>query len=171
MNEIADRTPSPSSPLWSHTEVEALVTPSGRALAIFEVVMRHKQLAWVATGTAVAIVWSRARDYCVTVNGVVINDGTSADILDTVKRLAAELDVARLQPTLTARPYEQFGFWADVQNGRFMHYPMGTDGGWDEDPAEVEFVCQHMLDRVNADFGTAFTMDDFEDDVECTCVG
>jgi hypothetical protein len=132
-----------------------------------EVVMRHKQLAWVAKGTTVAIVWSSARDYCLTVNGVEINDGTSADILDTLKQLAAELEVARLQPTTTARVHAQFGYWADVQKGRFKHYPMYTDGSWYDDPLEVEYACQHMLDQVNADFGTTFTMDDFEEGDEC----
>jgi recombination protein RecA len=72
-------------------------------------------------------------------------------------------------PTPTARRYDQFCFWADVQDGHFMCYAMYTDGGYDEDPGEVEFACQHMIDRVNADFGTTFTMDDFSEGDPCTC--
>ena len=80
-----------------------------------------------------------------------------------------DLDVPRLQPTPTARAYEQFGFWADVQGGHLVSYVMYADGGWDEDPAGVEFACQHMVDRVNADFGTTFAMDDFDESEACTC--
>ena len=167
MKDTVDPTPLAVLAALSSTEVEALITPSGRALAILEVVKRRKQLAWVAKGTTVAIVWSSARDYGVTVNGVEIKAGTSADILDTLKQLAAELEVARLQPTPTARVHAQFGCWADVQNGRFMYYPMYTDGDWYTEPLEVEYACQHMLNQVNADFGTEFTMDDFEEGDEC----
>ena len=38
-----------------------------------------------------------------------------------------------------------------------------------ENPSAVEFACQHMLDLVNADFGTEFTMDEFQVETECTC--
>ncbi len=72
-------------------------------------------------------------------------------------------------PTPTARCYKQFGFWADVQNGYFMCYAMHADGGWDEDPSEVLFACQHMLELVNAAFGTTFTMDSFDESDACTC--
>jgi hypothetical protein len=45
---------------------------------------------------------------------------------------------------------------------------MYLDGSWYEEPVRVEYTCQHVLERVNADFGTAFTLDDFEEgDCEC----
>ncbi len=154
MTETVDPTPLAVLAALSNTDVEALITPSGRALAILEVVMRHKQLAWVAKGTTVAIVWSRERDYGVTVNGVEIKAGTSADIMDTLRQLAAELEVARLQPTPTARDYgEWHGVWVDVQEGRLVCYPKFTDGGWQEDAVEVEFTCQHMLDLAPGKLG------------------
>lgn len=73
-------------------------------------------------------------------------------------------------PTPTARYYNQFGFWADIQDGLFLCYAAHADGGWDADPSAVEFACQHMLDRVNADFGTKLTMEDFDDSDSCICV-
>ncbi len=167
MKDTVDPTPLAVLAALSNTAVEALSAPRRRALAIFKAAMRHKGLAWHAKGTAVAILWCGAGDYCVTVDGVQIDKGSRGATLETVKRLVAELDVASFQPTTTARAHAQFGYWADVQNGRFMHYPMYTDGDWYEEPLEVEYACQHMLDHVNADFGTTFTMDDFEEDDEC----
>jgi hypothetical protein len=52
-----------------------------------------------------------------------------------------------------------------------MFYAMHADGGYDADPFAVEFACQHMIDRVNADFGTTFTLDDFQKNDDCTCAG
>jgi hypothetical protein len=101
--------------------------------------------------------------YLVTVDGAQMSMGVVAVLLASVKRLVAELELPQLKPTPTAHFYRQFGFWADVQEGRFMHYPTYTRGGWDAEPIEVEYACSHMLERVNKDFGTDFDMDDFEE--------
>ena len=135
-----------------------------RALALFIAASRHIKVEWQANGTAVALLSYNGGEYGVTVDGVKCAEGTLGALLDTVKQLSAVLEVP---PTPTARPYEQWGFWADMQDGHLVHYPMYNDGGWDEEPTGVEFACQHLIDRVNADFGTAFTLDDFEEDCNC----
>ena len=136
-----------------------------RALALFIAASRHIKVEWQANGTTVALLSYNGGDYGVTVDGVKSAEGTLGAILDTVKQLSAALEVP---PTPTARAYKQFGFWADVQAGYLVHYVMFADGGWDEEPLRVEYACQHMLERVNADFGTNFTMDDFEEG-DCNC--
>ncbi len=93
-------------------------------------------------------------------------EGTIVALLDTVKQLSAAMEVP---PTPTARAYKEFGAWADVQDGYLVSYPMYIGGGWDEAPVQIEFACRHLVARVNADFGTHFTTDDFEEDTECTC--
>ena len=148
----------------SSTTVTKLRTPRERALALLDAARRHDRVEWQATGTTVALLSVGAGEYSAIVDGVLREKGTLGAVLETVEQLSAALAGS---PTPTARPYEQWGLWADVQDGHFMYYAMGADGGWDEDPAEVEFTCQHMLDRVNADFGTAFTLDEFDED--CTC--
>lgn len=155
--------------ILSNTPVEALSTPRGRALAVFEVAMRLDGVKWYANDTLVAVLWCGAGDYCVTVDGAQIDKGTLGATLDTVKRLVAGLDEPLLKPTPTACAYPQFGFWADVQDGYLMCNPMSSDGGWDEDFAGVEFACQHLLDHANADFGTSFTMDEFQEGDDCSC--
>ena len=148
---------------------EDLSTPHGRALALFVAAMRLDRVEWQANGTTVVLLWCGAGEYGVAVDGVQRAKGTIGATLETVKQLAAGLGVPHFKPTPTARAYKQFGFWADVQDGYLLYYAMHSEGGWDKDPAAVEFACQHLLDRVNADFGTAFTMDGFQEDTECAC--
>jgi hypothetical protein len=150
----------------SETTAEGLSTPRGRALATFAAARRFDRLEWQTNGATVALLWCGAGEYGVTMDGAQIEKGILEATLDTVVRVMAGL---ALQPTPTARRYEQVGYWADLQNGQLMSYAMYSDGGWDKSPARVEFACQHVLDRVNADFGTAFTMEDFEEDEDCTC--
>ncbi len=152
----------------SDIPIEALSTPRGRALAMFEVAMRRNGVKWHAKGTTVTLLWCGAGDYCVMVDGAQIAKGTIEDTIYKVKWLLVGLDVP-LKPTPTARAYKQFGFWADVQDGYLVSYVMFASGGWDEDPAGVEFACQHMIDHANADFGTSFTMDDFQEGDDCSC--
>lgn len=146
--------------------VENLNTHNVRVLALFIAASRHIKVEWQANGATVALLSFNGGEYCVTVDGVRSATGTIGAIFETVKQLSAVLEVP---PTPTARAYKQYGFWADVQDGYLMCYAMHSDGGWDKDPAAVEFACQHMLNRVNADFGTTFTMDEFDEGDECTC--
>lgn len=160
MKMIADLATVSSAP------VEELRTYRGRALALFDAARRHDRVEWQAKGTTVALLSVGAGEYCVTVDGVQIDKGTLGAILETVTERSAVLEVP---PTPTARDYGAwYGFWADVQGGRLVHYVQFADGGWQEDVVKVEFACQHMLDRVNADFGTHFTMDEFEEG-DCSC--
>ena len=150
----------------SSATVRDLRTSRGRALALFDAATRHDRVEWQANGTTVALLSCGAGDYCVTVDGVQIDKGTIGATIATVKQRSA---VFELPPTPTARDYGAwYGFWADVQGGRLVSYVKFADGGWQEDILEVEFACQHMLDRVNADFGTHFTMDEFEEG-DCGC--
>jgi hypothetical protein len=152
----------------SNTAIEALSTPRGRALAMFEVAKRSDGVKWYANDTLVVLLGNDASGYSVTVDGAPIDTGTLEHTISTVKCLVVGLDEP-LRPTPTARAYTQFGFWADVQNGYLVSYVMFSDGGWDEDPAAIEFACQHMVDHANADFGTSFTMDDFQEGDRCSC--
>jgi hypothetical protein len=154
--------------LLSDTPVESLSTPRGRALAMFEVARRRDGVKWYANDALVALVGSDATGYRVTVDGAPIYADTLGSMIRTVQRLVVGLDVP-LKPTPTARAYKQFAFWADAQDGYLMSYVMFADGGWDEEPAAVEFACQHMVDHANADFGTSFTMDDFQEGDDCSC--
>src|SRR5690348_1944060 len=94
-----------------------------------------------------------------------LRGATIGTMLEAVKQLSSVLEG---RPTPTARAYEQFGFWADVQGGDIIHYPMHLDGSWDDEGILVEFACRHLLDAVNRDFGTEFTMDEFEEG-DCNC--
>lgn len=154
--------------LLSNTTVEVLGTPRGRALAMFEVARRRDGVKWYAKDATVVLVGNDAAGYRVTRHGDAIATGTLEHTLCTVERLVVGLDVP-LKPTPTARAYKQFGFWADAQDGYLMSYVMFADGGWDEEPAAVEFACPHLVDHANADFGTSFTMDDFQEGDACTC--
>ena len=155
----------------SNATVEALSTPHGRALAAFEAATLPTRVLLQANGTTVEILCGPGGDYRMAVNENEVkgDKGALRATLETVKRLVAGLEAPRLRPTPTARYYEQYGFWADVQNSYFMCYAAHSDGGWDDDPAAVEFACQHMIDSVNADFGTDFTMDEFQEGDACTC--
>jgi len=154
--------------LLSDTPVESLSTPRGRALAMFEVARRRDGVKWYANDTLVILRGNDADGYSVTVDGAPIDTGSLESAISTVKCLVVGLDEP-LKPTPTARAYTQFAFWADVQNGYLMSYVMFSDGGWDEDPAAVEFACPHLVDHANADFGTSFTMDDFQEGDACSC--
>lgn len=101
-----------------------------------------------------------------TVDGAQIENGILGATLETVTRLLSRLP---LQPTPTARCYEEVAYWADVEYPHIMTYVLFSNGGWGQDPAGLEFVCQHVLARINADFGTAFTLDDFQEHEDCTC--
>ena len=171
MTKNADLSPLAVLAALGYTTPEKLSTPRGRALTLFNVVLRHERLAWRANGAIVELLSCGAGEYCVTVDGVQTDKGTIDATLETVQGLVTELEGVSFQPTTAARPYEQYGLWADVQKGVLVSYAMFNDGGWDEGPAAIEFVCQHMVDRVNADFGTAFTVDDFQEEVECECAG
>jgi hypothetical protein len=154
----------------SNVPVEVLSTPRERALAVFEVATRFGGVKWCAKDTLVAVLPGGAGTFRVTVDGVEIDEGALDAGLDTVTRLVAGLDEPLVKPTPTACAYSQFGVWVDVQNGYLMFNPMSPDGGWDEDFAAVEFACQHLVEHANADFGTSFTMDEFEDGDDCSCV-
>ena len=149
--------------------IEALSTPHGRAHAMFEVARRRSGAKWYAKDALVTLLWRGADDYCVLRDGEQIAKGPLGKTLQWVKWFVVGLDVP-LRPTPTARAYKQFGCWVDVLDGYLASYVMFVDGGWDEDPAGVEFACQHMIDHVNVDFGTSFTMDDFQEGDACTCV-
>jgi hypothetical protein len=146
--------------------------PRGPALAAFDAATRPTRVLVEANGTTVEILCggagARPGYYRMAVNQVKSDKGPIGATLETVKRLVAGLEAPLLKPTPAARAYEQFAFWADVQDGYIMTYAMFADGGWDEDPSAVEFACQHMLDAVNADFGSDFTMDEFQEG-DCTC--
>ena len=74
-------------------------------------------MKWYANDTLVAVLSGGAGDYSVTTDGVQIDGGTLGATLDTVKRLFAGFDEPPHKPTLTARPYKQFGIRGDVQDG------------------------------------------------------
>ena len=154
--------------LLSDTPIEALGTPRGRALAMPEVAKRRDGVKWYANDTLVVLRGNDADGYSVTVDGAPIDSGTVEHTISTVKCLVVGLDEP-LRPTPTARAYTQFAFWTDVQNGYLMSYVMFSDGGWYEDPAAIEFACIHMLEHVNADFGTAFTMEEFQEGDDRSC--
>jgi hypothetical protein len=152
----------------NHT-INELHTPNVRVLALFVAASRHFTVAWQAKGTTVALKLLPGDNYEVTVDGVQSAVGTIGVLFDTVTRLSEALE---RKPTPTARAYIEFGFWADVQDGCLVHYPMSSDGSWDKEPCGFEYTCPHMLARVNAHFGTNFTTDDFiggyeEGDCEC----
>ncbi|MEP7125965.1 MAG: hypothetical protein ABJE95_33845 [Byssovorax sp.] len=136
-----------------------------RVLALFLAASGNGTVEWQANGTTVALVSGDGNEYSVAVDGVPRAEGTIESLFTTVKQLSAALEVP---PSPTARAYDQFGFWADVQDGQLVQYVTFSDGSWDADPIGIEFACQHMLDRVNADFGTDFTMDEFQEG-DCNC--
>ncbi len=150
---------------------EALSGPRRPALLAFDAATRPTRVLVEANGITVEILCGAgAGDYRMAVGRMESDNGPIlAATLATVQRLVAALEAPPLSPTPTARSYDEYGMWVDVQGDWLMCYAMGADGGWDEDPSAVEFTCQHMLDRINADFGTDFTMDEFEEGDECTC--
>jgi hypothetical protein len=154
----------------SGTPVESLGTPRGRALAVFDVAMRLKGVKWYANDTLVVVRYCGAGDYTVTTDGVQIDGGTLGATRDTVKRFVAGFDGPLQKPTPTACAYRQFGIWVDMQDGYLKCNPMSQDGTWDEDFSAIEFACDHMVDHANIDFGTSFTMDDFDKGDDCSCV-
>jgi hypothetical protein len=154
----------------SNVPVEELSTPRERALAVFAVATRFDGVKWYAKDALVAVLRCGTGEFTVPGDDAEIEEGTLVVMLDTVERLVAGLDEPLLKPTPTACAYRQFGVWVDVQNGYLMFNPMSPGGGWDEDFAAVEFACQHLVEHANADFGTSFTMDDFEEGDDCSCV-
>ena len=136
-----------------------------RVLALFFAASRHGSVEWQEKGTTIALLSYGGNDYSVNVDGVRSKSGSIAALIETVEQLSSAFAAP---PTATARDYgEWHGIWVDVQDDRLVSYPKYTDGGWEEQVVEVEFTCQHLLDRVNNDFGTEFTMDDFEEGDEC----
>jgi hypothetical protein len=154
----------------SNTPVQAQSTPRERALAVFDVATRLDGVKWYANHTLVAVLSCGAGDYCVTVAGVEIDKGTLGATLATVERFVAGFDPPLHRPTPTTCAYWQFGIWVDMQDGYLKCNPMSSDGGWDEDFSAIEFACDHMVAHANADFGTSFTMDDFDKGDDCSCV-
>jgi hypothetical protein len=138
-----------------------------RVFALFLAASCNGTVEWQSNGTTVALIAGDGNEYFVAVDGMRRPKGTIETLFETVKLLSAVLEVP---PTPTARAYDQFGFWADVQDGDLVHYVTYADGSWDADPIAVEFACQHMIDCVNKDFGTNFTMADFEEG-DCNCNG
>ena len=154
----------------SNATFEALRGPRKPALLAFDAATRPTRVLVEANGITVEFLRGPAGDYRMAVEGMKSDSGPiMAATLETVQRLVAALEPPRLSPTPTARSYNEYAMWVDVQGDWLMCYAMGADGGWDKDPSAVEFTCQHMLDRVNADFGTDFTMDEFEEGDECAC--
>ena len=149
--------------------VNDLHNPNVRVLALFVAASRHFTVEWQTKGTTIALKLLPGENYGVTVDGVQSAVGTLGALFDTVTRLSEALE---RKPTPTARAYVEFGFWADMQDGCLVHYPMNSDGSWEKEPIRFEYTCPHLLARVNADFGTNFTTDDFiggyeEGDCEC----
>ena len=154
----------------SNTPVQAQSTPRERALAVFDVATRLDGVKWYANHTLVTVLYCGAGDYRVMVGGAEIDNGTLGATVATVARFVAGFDPPHLRPTPTTCAYWQFGIWVDMQDGYLKCNPMSSDGGWDEDFSAIEFACEHMLAHANADFGTSFTMDDFDKGDDCSCV-
>jgi hypothetical protein len=154
----------------SNTPVDTLSTPRERALAVFDVATRLGGVKWYANHTLVTVLSCGAGDYRVMVGEAEIDNGTLGATLATVERLVAGFDPPLRRPTPTTCAYWQFGIWVDMQDGYLKCNPMSTDGGWDEDFSAIEFACEHMLAHANADFGTSFTMDEFDKGDDCSCV-
>jgi hypothetical protein len=93
----------------SNVPVEALSTPRERALAVFEAATRFGGVKWYAKDTLVAVLPGEAGDFCVTVDGVEIEEGALDAGLDTVTRLVRGLDEPLVKPTPTACAYSQLG--------------------------------------------------------------
>lgn len=149
--------------------MEALCTSRGRALIAFEEAAGPDAVLVRANGTTVIITCDATAHYRMTVNDEETDRRPIRATLEKLKGLVAGLELPLLQPTPTARDYTAwYGFWVDIQDGKLVHYVTYADGSWDEEPMGVEYACPHMIARVNTDFGTAFTMEDFEEG-DCNC--